>query len=241
MQISNDKWYATKMLSALLVIVLMMIFILNQSFSAKRALIIEPIEDPFIDEIELPISILSKRKPEEMVEQKSKIKPTIKIKVVETEPIKMEAKIDLPDNTADQPFVEKTTERLPFDSGESTASIPKMDIVIEDQSKPDPILTWSEQMPEYPGGEKALFQFLSQQVSYPSYEQEIGLEGMVVVSFVVGKDGSIEQIEVLKSPSSGFTKEAKSVIKRMAKWTPGMHNGKTVAVRYQLPIRFRIG
>ncbi|MEZ5024667.1 MAG: hypothetical protein R2728_15680 [Chitinophagales bacterium] len=62
-----------------------------------------------------------------------------------------------------------------------------MDIVIEDQSKPDPILTWSEQMPEYPGGEKALFQFLSQQVSYPSYEQEIGLEGMVVVSFVVGK------------------------------------------------------
>lgn len=98
-----------------------------------------------------------------------------------------------------------------------------------------------EVMPEFPGGQNALFKFLSENVKYPVIAQENGIQGRVIVQFVVNKDGSIVDVEVAKSGGdASLDKEAVRVIKSMPKWKPGKNHGKPVRVKYTVPVNFRL-
>jgi protein TonB len=96
-------------------------------------------------------------------------------------------------------------------------------------------------MPEFPGGQEALFRFISKNVRYPENAKYWNKQGEVIVQFVVGKDGSISNVSVLKSVHRLLDNEAIRIIKALPKWTPGFQDGIPVFVRYQLPIRFRLG
>jgi periplasmic protein TonB len=97
-----------------------------------------------------------------------------------------------------------------------------------------------QQYPEFPGGEDALFNYLSAHIKYPSKAIENEREGKVVIGFVVNKDGEIDEMSVLKSLGYGCDEEAMRVIKDMPKWKAGKNNGKPVKVYYTLPIHFEL-
>ena len=97
-----------------------------------------------------------------------------------------------------------------------------------------------DEMPEYPGGVKALLQYLQDNIIYPVAAQTEGIQGRVVVRYIVRSTGKIDDIEVLRSLSPECDEEAVRVVKAMPDWTPGKKNGKTVDVYYTLPIVFKL-
>ena len=97
-----------------------------------------------------------------------------------------------------------------------------------------------DEMPEFPGGLEKLLQFLASNVKYPAKEQEKGIQGKVIVGFVVGTDGSIKNVKILKSVNLELDAEALRVVKLMPKWKPGRQKGKLVNVQYVVPINFEI-
>jgi len=97
-----------------------------------------------------------------------------------------------------------------------------------------------ETMPSFPGGDADLFKFLSTNVKYPVIAQENGIQGRVICQFVVNKDGTIVDVEVVRSVDPSLDKEAIRVIKSMPKWSPGKQRGKPVRVKYTLPVNFKL-
>lgn len=97
-----------------------------------------------------------------------------------------------------------------------------------------------EQMPSFPGGISGLRTYLNQNIRYPAEAQENCVQGRVVVSFVVGKDGHISDVTVLRSVDPSLDKEAVRVIRNMPRWTPGKQGGEPVKVRYNVPVSFRL-
>ena len=98
-----------------------------------------------------------------------------------------------------------------------------------------------EKMPEFPGGQQALFKYLSENVKYPVIAQENGIQGRVICQFVVNKDGSIVDVEVVRSGGDpSLDKEAVRVIKSMPKWKAGQQRGKPVRVKYTVPVNFKL-
>ena len=98
-----------------------------------------------------------------------------------------------------------------------------------------------DKMPEFPGGMTECKKFLSKNMEYPKKARSYGIQGRVILQFVVNCDGSISDIEVVRKVSPSIDKEAIRIIKKMPKWSPGTLNGKPVRVRYTLPIMFRLG
>ena len=94
--------------------------------------------------------------------------------------------------------------------------------------------------PEYPGGEKALFHYLSNNVAYPKDARNSSIEGTVYINFTVEKDGTTEQIVVKKSPHALLSAECIRVIRKMHRWKPGINANRIEAVSYTLPIGFKL-
>ncbi|MBR5037663.1 MAG: energy transducer TonB [Prevotella sp.] len=97
-----------------------------------------------------------------------------------------------------------------------------------------------EEMPQYPGGMQAMLSFLQENVTYPKDAQEKKISGRVLVTFVVEKDGSISNVETVKSVFPSLDEEAVRIVKAMPNWKPGKQNGKVVRVKYTLPISFSL-
>lgn len=97
-----------------------------------------------------------------------------------------------------------------------------------------------EQMPEYPGGMQALFQYMADNLKYPKDAVKQQVEGRVLVQFIVETDGSISNTEVIKRVFPSLDEEAIRVISAMPKWTPGKQNGKIVRVKYTIPVSFHL-
>ena len=106
--------------------------------------------------------------------------------------------------------------------------------------KKEPIRRFAEIMPQFPGGMKALFQYLGNHIKYPAIERENGIEGTVNMAFVVDKDGTISDVKILSGVDRGLNNEAKRVIEEMPDWRPGRQNGKPVAVYFTLPVKFTL-
>ena len=97
-----------------------------------------------------------------------------------------------------------------------------------------------EQMPSFPGGMGALMSWLSQNIKYPVIAAENGVQGRVIVQFVVEKDGSITDVKVAKSVDPSLDKEAARVVGSMPHWIPGKQNGSAVRVKYTVPVTFKL-
>ena len=97
-----------------------------------------------------------------------------------------------------------------------------------------------EQMPSFPGGPAALMKFLSENIKYPVVAQENGVQGRVVVAFVVERDGSITDVHIARGVDPSLDQEAVRVVKSMPKWTPGKQNGSAVRVKFNVPVAFRL-
>ena len=97
-----------------------------------------------------------------------------------------------------------------------------------------------EQMPEFPGGAQALFGFVAKNIRYPKAAEDAGIQGRVIVTFVVMKDGSIGEVKVAKGVSPELDAEALRCVKSMPKWMPGKQNGEAVNVKYTIPLSFRL-
>jgi protein TonB len=106
------------------------------------------------------------------------------------------------------------------------------------EEKTDQIFTIVEQNPEFPGGYEALMKYLKDNIDYPVVAQENGIKGKVTLKFVVNREGSISQIQIVKGVDPSLDKEAIRVVQSMPKWIPGKQNGKTVNVWFTLPVNF---
>ena len=103
------------------------------------------------------------------------------------------------------------------------------------------LICWGlEEMPEYPGGLKAMFNFIGENIKYPKQAIEDSIHGKVFINFVVEKDGQLSNIRVLRGIGGGCDKEAIRVVKLMPNWISGKQRGKSVRVSYVLPLKFEL-
>lgn len=115
-----------------------------------------------------------------------------------------------------------------------------VELVVDDIIEEDKVLEDAEQMPMFPGGQSALNKFLSENIHYPIIAQESGIQGRVVVKFVVSRSGDIMDIQIIRGVDSSLDREAVRVVQSMPKWIPGKHRGKPVSVYFTLPVEFRL-
>jgi protein TonB len=117
---------------------------------------------------------------------------------------------------------------------------PPVEAPVEEEEEEE-IFMVVESMPEFPGGQQELFKYLAENVKYPVIAQENGIQGRVICQFVVNKDGSIVDVQAVRSSGEpSLDKEAIRVIKSMPKWKPGKQRGKPVRVKYTVPVNFRL-
>ncbi len=110
----------------------------------------------------------------------------------------------------------------------------------KDTTTDDKVYDVCEQMPTYEGGDAALLKYLTDSVKYPELAKKHGVQGRVVIGFIVEKDGSLTDIKVLRSVDITLDAEALRVVKGMPKWIPGCHDGQLVRVEYNVPVSFRL-
>lgn len=103
-----------------------------------------------------------------------------------------------------------------------------------------PVFLVVEDMPEYPGGNEAMFKFLAENIKYPLLARESAVQGTVYISFVITEKGEVTDIKVIRGVGTGLDEEAVRVVKMMPRWKPGKQSGKEVRVQYTLPIRFSL-
>ena len=102
------------------------------------------------------------------------------------------------------------------------------------------VYNWAEEMPKFPGGETELRKFFSQNLIYPEIAKRAGVEGKVILSFIVDKNGNIVDVKVAKSIGAGCDEEAMRVINIMPRWIPGKQNGNPVLTRINIPVVFKL-
>ena len=148
------------------------------------------------------------------------------------------------DGTKDSFFITETEKRgdtarysiEPFSISESLFET-LLDVAT---SKEDTVYQVVDKMPEFPGGEKAMMEFLSKNIVYPEKAKEAGIQGRVFVGFVIEKDGSVSNVKIMKGIGGECDEEALRVVKSMPNWKPGKKGGKDVRVSYTLPINFKL-
>lgn len=144
--------------------------------------------------------------------------------------------IEIVDNTVDVPDIDINVEIDPDDELDDF-------IIIEDEPidyDEVKIFVIVEDEPEYPGGEVALMQHLAK-IKYPLMAKEAGTQGIVYVSFLIEKDGSVRQASILRGIGNGCDEETLRIINEMPNWIPGKQLGRAVRVRVKIPVRFVLG
>ena len=145
--------------------------------------------------------------------------PAPEIKIVEDD-VEIEEEVEIMDVEADQETI-----------------IEEVEIVEEESNEPD-FFTIVEDMPSFPGGDAALLKYIAQNVEYPPIAKENGITGVVYVSYIVDKDGSIKDVKVVRGADPFLDKEAARVVKSLKGYKPGKQRGKPVPVQFTIPIRF---
>ncbi len=147
----------------------------------------------------------------------------------------------------------KTTERAEMQQAESMPAVADEDsyemmlesntagqIVMEEEAEEEEIFVVVEQMPGYPGGQEALHRFLAENIRYPKDAREDGIHGTVYVTFVIGTDGRISNIRILRGLSASTDREVIRVLNLMPAWKPGYQRGKPVRTQFAMPVRFTL-
>ena len=207
-------------------------------------------------ETDVELSKLSQKKKEAKVERKEPVKVEMEQKVVEkvkssvkfTAPeIKKDDEVKPEDEIKSQDDLSKTNTAIgTFDvkgNDEAEGEVLKAkEVVVDEKPKEEETKVFDvvEQMPSFPGGDAELMKFLSTHIKYPVVAEENGIQGRVIATFVVERDGSISDVKVIKSVDPSLDKEAIRVLQSMPKWIPGKQNGSAVRVKYTVPVTFRL-
>lgn len=192
-----------------------------------------------------------KRKEIQLPEQKKEVVKEVKSSIKFTAPvIKKDKEVKPEDEIKTQEELMKTTTAIGAldvkGNSESGEVLKVAQRVADEPVKPDKpevenkVFDVVEQMPSFPGGPSALMKYLSENIKYPVVAQENGVQGRVVVSFVVERDGSITDVKVVRSVDPSLDREATRVVKSMPKWIPGKQNGSAVRVKYNVPVSFKL-
>jgi protein TonB len=152
-----------------------------------------------------------------------KIKQPEIIEVPDEEEIEDEIEVDLDVEITEETVIEEVVFEEPVEEEET-----------------DEIFTIVEQQPGFKGGIAAFYAYVGKKMKYPSQARRMGIEGKVFVQFVVGKDGSISDVRIMRGIGAGCDQEAVRVIQNSPAWTPGKQRGKPVRVRMVLPITFKL-
>jgi len=206
-------------------------------------------------ETDVELSKLSQKK-EAKVERKEPVKVEMEQKVVEkvkssvkfTAPeIKKDDEVRPEDEIKSQDDLAKTNTAIgTFDvkgNDEAEGEVLKAkEVVVDEKPKEEETKVFDvvEQMPSFPGGDAELMKYLSSHIKYPVVAEENGIQGRVIATFVVERDGSISDVKVIKSVDPSLDKEAIRVLKQMPKWIPGKQNGSAVRVKYTVPVTFKL-
>jgi protein TonB len=110
----------------------------------------------------------------------------------------------------------------------------------EEEIKEDQVFVVVESMPSFPGGNVELMKYLNSNLKYPNLAKEMNISGRVFVTFVVEKDGSVTDVQVLRGIGGGCDEEAVRVVRNMPKWIPGKQRNVPVRVRFNLPVKFTL-
>lgn len=140
----------------------------------------------------------------------------------------------------------KVVDDNPLITSEDTPETPQPDVYVpaiitqDDELEGETPFVVVEEMPVFPGGDQELLRFVNRSIKYPVIAQENGIQGRVTCSFVINRDGSVVDAEIVRGVDPSLDKEALRVIGTMPKWKPGMQRGKAVRVKYTIPITFRL-
>ena len=195
----------------------------------------------------------------EKKEAKVERKEEPKIEKMEVEKVKSSVKFTAPEIKKDSEVKPEEELKSQEDLSKTNTAIGAFDVKGNDEAagevlkakeviaQPEPpkeeetkVFDYAEQMPSFPGGPSALNEYLSKTIKYPVAAEENGIQGRVVVQFVVERDGSITDVHVVRSVDPSLDKEAIRVAKSMPRWIPGKQNGAPVRVKFTLPVSFRL-
>ena len=205
-------------------------------------------------EADVELSKLAEKK-----EAKAERKEEPKIEKVEVEKVKSSVKFTAPEIKKDSEVKPEEELKSQEDLSKTNTAIGAFDVKGNDEAagevlkakeviaQPEPpkeeeqkVFDYAEQMPSFPGGQGALNEYLSKTIRYPVAAEENGIQGRVIVQFVVEKDGSITDVRVVRSVDPSLDKEAVRVAKSMPRWISGKQNGSAVRVKFTLPVSFRL-
>lgn len=204
-------------------------------------------------ETDIELSQLAQKK-EAKVERKEPIKIEVEQKVVEK--VKSSVKFTAPEIKKDEEVNPEDELKTQDELAQNTAAIGAFDVqgndeaegevlkakevIAQEAEEAEKVYDAVEQMPAFPGGNEALFAFLSKNIRYPAVAAENGVQGRVIVAFVVERDGSITDVKVIKSVDPSLDKEAMRLVKSMPNWIPGKQNGQAVRVNFIIPVFFHL-
>ena len=178
------------------------------------------IRDNYLEEVLLPVTF-----PEEKPTPPPPQKPIAEVIEI----------IDDKNNSEETPIASLEANDKPVDIG---TYIPPA--IEEDKPLEAEVFVIAETMPSFPGGQNALMSFMKQNIKYPTVPQEQGVEGRVIIQFIVDKDGTITDPVIARGVDPYLDKEAMRVIKAMPKWNPGKQRGTPVRVKYTVPVLFKL-
>lgn len=198
---------------------------------------------------------LAKKERKEQKQVKPKIEPKKVVEVVRatqkfTAPVIKKDELVKEENEVKQ--MDQLDEKIAVGSEDREGTTDRTDIAVRNDvavATPPPapkqevenkVFDVVEVMPSFPGGNGALMEYLNGAIKYPVVAMENGVQGRVVVSFVVERDGSITDVQIARSVDPSLDREAMRVVREMPKWNPGKQNGAAVRVKYNLPVSFRL-
>lgn len=220
-----------------------------QAYIAEQAAITDQASQElvaFVDQAE--------EEPEEEVQEKvempepealpEEILNTVKVTellIAKDEEVKKEDEIKTADELKETETAFGSTD---FDQGTDDRNVVreyKNEVIVEEKKpEPEKVFTAVEQTPQFPGGDAALMKYLSNNINYPQVAMENGVQGRVIVQFVVTKNGTVGEVKVIRSVDRDLDKEAVRLCKSLPKFIPGKMNGQAVNVWYTLPITFKL-
>ena len=245
----NTGWRNLKALG-----VMAIIGIAIATFVAVKGVVENAMSKNVAIETDVELSKLAEKK-----EAKVERKEQPKVDKIEVEKVKSSVKFTAPEIKKDSEVKPEEELKSQEDLSKTNTAIGAFDVKGNDEAagevlkakeviaQPEPpkeeetkVFDVVEQMPSFPGGPSALMQYLASNIKYPVVAEENGVQGRVIVTFVVEKDGSITDVRVVKSVDPSLDKEAQRVVKSMPKWIPGKQNGSAVRVKYTVPVTFRL-
>ncbi len=191
---------------------------------------------------------VERKEPVQKIEVEQKVVEKVKSSVKFTAPeIKKDEEVQPEDEIKSQDDLAKTNTAIgTFDvkgNDEAEGEVLKAKEVIADEKPKEEetkVFDVVEQMPEFPGGAAALMQWINSNIKYPAVAEENGIQGRVICTFVVERDGSVTEVKVARSVDAALDREAVRVLQKMPRWNPGKQNGSAVRVKYTVPVTFRL-